>query len=247
MPSGHLVNYTGHPDTRLLHGCMREAERCELVGQSLEGLRNALPEKYHAHMAALVEEMRVSGRILRDLMGRSQTSFARVPVILEYLNVILPCLSKSLYDIDGHIEDRSISKENRWRRMYNKMTDEVGGIPLPQRFVLYNRFLTCIYQLLTRFVWVLFLSERLGQPGVRAMLLTYSLRDTNFDLNTLEVLRTRVMELREKRGIGKSPRIKCKAWPCYSRLQLLPLHMSGPSSSQIWPLSRSPKSKYVSH
>src|SRR5690606_18680169 len=103
------------------HACMREAERCELVGQGLEGLRNALPEKYHAHMAALGEEIRVSGRILRDLMGRSQTSFTRVPVILEYLNVILPCLSKTLYDIDGHIEDRSISKENRWRKMYNKM------------------------------------------------------------------------------------------------------------------------------
>lgn len=145
----HLT-YTGHPDTRLLQGCFWEAERCELVSYGLEGLRNALPEHYHAHMSVLAEEIRASGLVLRDLMDRTQAHVPRVPVLLEYLNIILPCLSKTLCDIDGYIEDRSVSKEIRWRKMYNKMTDEVGGIPLPQQFVLYNRFLVTLYQLLTR-------------------------------------------------------------------------------------------------
>ena len=153
MPPGRSLNhmtYTGHPDTRLLQGCFWEAERCELVSYGLEGLRNSLPESYHAHMSVLAEEIRTSGRVLRDLMDRSQAHVPRVPVLLEYLNVILPCLSKTLHGVDGYIEDRSVSKEIRWRKMYNKMTDEVGGIPLPQQFVLYNRFLATLYQLLTR-------------------------------------------------------------------------------------------------
>lgn len=154
MPSGlpgyPSMAYTGHSDTRLLHACLREAEKCEIASFGLEGLRNALPENHHPHMSILVEEIRASSRILRHLIDRSHGHLARVPVLLEHLNIILPCLGKTLHDIDGYIEDRSVSKEIRWRKMYNKMTDEVGGIPLPQQFGLYNRFLTSIYQLLTR-------------------------------------------------------------------------------------------------
>ncbi|MBE3045750.1 hypothetical protein IMZ48_25030 [Candidatus Bathyarchaeota archaeon] len=153
LPLGQMA-YTGHADTRLLHGCLREAEKCEMASYGIEGLRKTLPEHFHAHMSVLGEEIRASNRLLRDLVGRSQGHFARVPVILEYLNVILPCLGKTLHEIDGYIEDRSISKEIRWRKMYNQMTDEAGGIPLPQQFVLYNRFLTSVYQLLTRSVGV---------------------------------------------------------------------------------------------
>lgn len=35
--------------------------------------------------------------------------------------------------------------------MYNKMTEEAGGLPLPQRFLLYNHFLSLLEQLLTRY------------------------------------------------------------------------------------------------
>ncbi|PKS10506.1 hypothetical protein jhhlp_002258 [Lomentospora prolificans] len=137
-------------DGRLLQGCFREAERCEIVSLSLEGLRNALVESFHAHMTALIEEIRTSGRILRDLADRSQVHFQRIPIVLHYLDVILPCLAKSLRDINEYIEDRTASKEIRWRKMYNKMTEESGGIPLPQRFVLYNHYLRLLHQLLTR-------------------------------------------------------------------------------------------------
>ncbi|KAL2157408.1 hypothetical protein VTH06DRAFT_6100 [Thermothelomyces fergusii] len=59
--------------------------------------------------------------------------------------------------------------------MYNKMTEEAGGLPLPQRFVLFNHFLSLLKQLLTR--------------------------SPNFDLNALETLSTRVATLREQLGI----------------------------------------------
>ncbi|KAF9876547.1 hypothetical protein CkaCkLH20_05955 [Colletotrichum karsti] len=162
-------------DFRLLQGCCLEAERADLVSVNLEGLRLALPESYGGHLAALVEEMRSCARILRDLADRSQMHFNRVPILLNYLNIILPCLSRTLRDITNFYETRTVSKEMRWRKMYHTMTQEVGGLPLPQRFVLYNHFLTCLKHLLTR--------------------------SPNFDLNSLESLRTRIIGLREARGL----------------------------------------------
>lgn len=122
-----------------------------MTALSLDGLRTMLAESFHGHMIAVSEEIRTSSHILRDLADRSQVHIARVPVVLDYLNVVLPCLSRSLRDIMGYIEDKTLSKEIRWRKMYNKMTEEASGLPLPQRFVLYNHFLTMLKHLLTRY------------------------------------------------------------------------------------------------
>jgi hypothetical protein len=144
------MEYTGQIDNHLLAGCCREADRADLVSLGLEGLRNTLPDSFHGHMTSVMEEIRNSSRLLRDLADRSQIHYKRVPVVLNYLNIVLPCLCRSLRDITTYYEDKTISKEIRWRKMYNKMTDEVGGMPLPQRFVLYNHFLTLLRHLLTR-------------------------------------------------------------------------------------------------
>lgn len=166
-------------ETHLLQGCCREADRAELTALSLEGLRNVLPESFHVVMIAVCEEIKGSARLLRDLADRSQVHIARVPVVLDYLNVVLPCLSRSLRDIATYIEDKTLSREIRWRKMYNSMTEEAGGLALPQRFVLYNHFLNMLKQLLTR--------------------------SHHFDLNTLEILRNRILQLREQRGIPPPP------------------------------------------
>jgi hypothetical protein len=88
--------------------------------------------------------------LLRDLADRSQVHIARVPVVLDYLNIVLPCLSKTLRDIQTYIDDKTLSRETRWRKMYSKMTEEAGGLPLAQRFGLYNQFLIMLKYLLTR-------------------------------------------------------------------------------------------------
>ncbi|KZL63529.1 hypothetical protein CI238_02881 [Colletotrichum incanum] len=162
-------------DYRLLKGCCLEAERAEIVSVSLEGLRMALPESYGGPINALVAEMRKCARLLRDLADLSQIHFNRVPILLNYLQIILPCLSKTLRDINDYYEDRTVSKDIRWRKMYHKMSREVGGLPLPQRFALYNHFLDCLRQLLVM--------------------------SPQFDLNGLESLRTKIIEMREARGL----------------------------------------------
>ena len=138
-------------EAHLLHGCCREAERAELTALRLDGLRAVLPQSFHGHIIVVREEIRNGSALLRDLADRSQVHLARVPVVLDYLNVVLPCLSKSLRDIITYIDDKTLSREIRWRKMYNKMTDEASGLSLPQRFMLYNHFLTMLKYLLTRY------------------------------------------------------------------------------------------------
>ncbi|KAK4648740.1 uncharacterized protein QC761_114240 [Podospora bellae-mahoneyi] len=172
------VNLNIPIEAHLLRGCCREADRCEIVAMGLDQLRIALPESFHGHLIALTGEIRSSCRLLRDLADRSQVHFSRVPIVANYLNVVLPCLSRTLKDIIGYYEEKTISREMRWRKMYNKMTEEASGLPLPQRFVLYNHFLSLLKQLLTR--------------------------SPSFELNTLETLRTRILKLREQRGIERT-------------------------------------------
>ncbi len=137
-------------ETHLLIGCCREADRSNVVARGLDQLRAVLPESFHGHLIALAEEIRVSGRLMRSLADCSQMHMGRIPFMTNYLNVLLPCLSRSLDDIMRHYEDKTLSREIRWRKMYTKMTEEAGGLPLPQRFVLYNHFLMLLKLLLTR-------------------------------------------------------------------------------------------------
>jgi hypothetical protein len=159
----------------LLSGCCHEAERARLVGNSLEGLRNVLPDKLHAHLNILIQEVHLSSHFLRRLADQAQIHGARVPQVFGFINIILPCLSKSLRDITGFMDDRTHSKETRWRTMYHEMTNELPGTPLPARFNMYNMFLSMLTQLLEM--------------------------SPEFDLNALYSLHDRITQLREARGI----------------------------------------------
>ncbi|KAI5466230.1 hypothetical protein BGZ63DRAFT_438061 [Mariannaea sp. PMI_226] len=169
----------GQIEVHLLQGCYLEASRAEQVAFNLEGLRFSLPNPPHPHLSLVIEEIRISAQLLRELADQSQVHFTRVPVVLDYLEIILPCLSRSMRDIKSHYEDRTLTRENRWRKMYHTMTDEASGLPLQQRFILYNHFLTLLRELLTR--------------------------SPNFDLNALESVRLQIMQLRESRQIPPPP------------------------------------------
>ncbi|PNY23355.1 Uncharacterized protein TCAP_06694 [Tolypocladium capitatum] len=162
-------------DVHLLRGCCLEAERSDVVGYQLEGWSNALNEFSNPHLTAVISEIKTGSRILRELADLSQVHKDRVPLILNPLNIVLPCLSRSLRDITAHYEDRTRQKLNRWRHMYHTMTNEAGGLSLPGRFMAYNQYLSSLRDLL--------------------------IRSPNFDLNMLEKLRRQIMQLREARGI----------------------------------------------
>ncbi|KAI0388145.1 hypothetical protein F5Y04DRAFT_287015 [Hypomontagnella monticulosa] len=160
---------------QLLNGCFHEADRADIVGFNLQGLRNALPDSFHPHLNGIIEEIYNTSRLLRDLAEQAQIHISQLPAVFDYLNVVLPCLCKTLRDIMAFYEDKSMNKEHRWRTMYHKMGNELPGTTLPARFIMYNQFLRLLQDLLTR--------------------------SPNFDLNAMESLRIRILQLREARKI----------------------------------------------
>lgn len=126
-------------------------------------------------MVALAEEIRRASQLLRDLADRSRVHASQAALVVNHLNVILPCLSKTLRDITARYEDKTVSRETRWRKMYHDMLQEAGGLPLPQRFMMYNHFLTLLLFLLVR--------------------------DKNYDQGQLELVRAKILDLRKRRNI----------------------------------------------
>ncbi|KAK7992667.1 hypothetical protein PG988_001461 [Apiospora saccharicola] len=159
----------------LLNGCCVEAERARIVSLTLEGLCLSLPEKFHAHLKGLIQQIQLCNQMLLTIADLSQLHIARVPVVTDYLNVILPCFSRSLRDITDYVQNRTLDKEHRWRKMYHDMSEELPGTPLPARFAMYHAFLDMLKHLLTK--------------------------SPEFDMNGLETLRLRIFDLREARGI----------------------------------------------
>ena len=134
----------------VLQGAIREAERATLVAIRLQGLRNSIADSLHPHLDGLIEGVQMTALYLRDVADKSQVYLYRVPEVIDYLNIVLPCLSLTLRDITAYYEDTSRRKESRWRLMYHKMSDELVGTTLPARFVMYNQFLTSLLLLLSR-------------------------------------------------------------------------------------------------
>ncbi|RYP44856.1 hypothetical protein DL768_008719 [Monosporascus sp. mg162] len=162
-------------EQELLGGCHREAHRANIVAIQLQGLRAALPEHYYAHLDTLIREIHIGSKLLRDIGDQLLVHIPRVPQVVDYLNILLPCLCKSLRDINTYYNDRTMTKEKRWRYLYNKMGAEHPGILLPARFSMYSQYLQLLLLLLAR--------------------------SPNFNINALDDLKDRILQLRETRNI----------------------------------------------
>ncbi|QPH01111.1 hypothetical protein C2857_005310 [Epichloe festucae Fl1] len=161
-------------DVSLLQGCYLEAQRSDDIWLKLEGLRIAINEPSSSHLAVTITSIRTGARRLRHLADVAQVHRDRVQFVLNPLNTVLPCLSRSLRDIKSHYDDRSRSRQNRWRHMYHSLTNEAGGLPLPSRFAIYNKYVSLLRDIL--------------------------LRSPNFDLAAMESLAQEILRLREARG-----------------------------------------------
>lgn len=131
-------------DVTLLAGSYVEAQRSDDVCHRLEGLRIVLDEPSNSLLAAVIVEIRLVAHRLREVGDLSQVYRDRFPLVWNSLNVLLPCLSRSLRDMTVHFEDRSRSKSSRWQNMYYAMAAEAEGLSLPARFATYNQFAALI-------------------------------------------------------------------------------------------------------
>ncbi|KAH7026671.1 uncharacterized protein B0I36DRAFT_161075 [Microdochium trichocladiopsis] len=161
--------------TQLLNGCSHEAERATIVAGLLTGLRNSLPGNASSYLTNVVESIYAVSGLLRDVADKCQIHISRSRIVIEYLGVLLPCLSRTLRDITSHYDDTSRTKDVRCRRMYHVLSNEMPGLTLPGRFILYTAFLRLLRDLVVR--------------------------SQNFDLNNLDTLRRQILELRKARNI----------------------------------------------
>ncbi|KAF7536881.1 hypothetical protein G7054_g4189 [Neopestalotiopsis clavispora] len=159
----------------LLEGCWHEAERADRVAGSLDILRQHIPPDMRALLLDLITQIIFTSHNLRDITDHSQVHMTRVPWVNDYLNVLLPCLARTLQDIEGYYSNPDESRSRRWRRMYNEMSEELHGTSLLSRFVLYNDYLNQL-----RFM--------LG-------------RSPHFDPHSLIHLQRRILDLRRARDI----------------------------------------------
>lgn len=198
-----LVGAPMPPQSQLLHGCFLEADRADRVAQGtpsqkkptkqggketdkdpgIDALRQSLSHSLHGPMILLAEQVWQSGRVLRELADRGHVHVSRATAVVNHLNVVLPGLSKSLRDIAGYYDDKTVTRELRWRKMYHEMKKEADGMELLPRFQLYNQFLSLLVGMLVR-------------GGDKAAAAT-----APQDRVQVDVLRARIMALREKQGL----------------------------------------------
>lgn len=132
-----------------LLGCWREAQRADKVAVQLVRIRREIDPEFYDHITAVLREVESSSRLLRDLYDLFPIYKSRVPIILYYLNVILPSLCRTMKDMMLYLEHDQLSPRTQWTLMYERLGDQ-GGMSLAARFVMFVEGLVQLVRLLSR-------------------------------------------------------------------------------------------------
>lgn len=132
-------------------GCWREAQRADKVAIQLSRVRSQVGIHYELqeHITVVLREIESTSRLLRDLYDLFPIYTSRVPVILYYLNVVLPSLCKTCKDMMLFLEHRDLPPLSQWTLMYERIGEQ-GGVNLAQRFSMFNEALIQLVRLLSR-------------------------------------------------------------------------------------------------
>lgn len=131
-----------------LLGCWREAQRADKVSTELLRIRKTLGLDFYDHITAMLREIESSSRLLRDLYDLFPIYKDRVPIIVYYLNVVLPSLCKTLSHMLIYVDNPSLPARSQWVLMCERMEEQVG-MTLVARHVMYNEFLVQLIRLLS--------------------------------------------------------------------------------------------------
>ncbi len=104
-----------------LLGCWREAQRADKVAAHLLSIRNLLGLEFHDHFSPIIREVEQCSRLLRDLYDLFPIYRSRVPIILYYLNIILPSICKRL-------QEMMIYLDNDGKHTIAPISDLVGNL-----------------------------------------------------------------------------------------------------------------------
>lgn len=142
-----LANSSGEMEELL--GCWREAQRADTVAAHLVRIRNTLEPEFSEQIAAVFKEIESSSGLFRDLYDLFPVYRSRVPIIVYYLNVILPSYCNTLQLMTTFINNDAISIRSQWVSIYEHIGEQ-GGMTLITRFAMFVEFLVQIVRLLSR-------------------------------------------------------------------------------------------------
>ncbi|KAN0117205.1 hypothetical protein V8E51_003182 [Hyaloscypha variabilis] len=132
-----------------LSGCWREAERADKTAEGLIRLRTILDLEFYDQISAVLREVETTSRLLRDLYDLFPIYRSRVPIIVYYLNVILPSLQRTLKEMKLYLEHENLPARTQWSLMSDRLNQQ-GGMTLAARFVMYVELLVQLVRLLSR-------------------------------------------------------------------------------------------------
>jgi hypothetical protein len=132
-----------------LFGCWQEARRADKVADILLSIRTTLSPSFYENISAVLKEVESASRLLRDLYDLFPIYRSRVPVVLYYLNVVLPTFQKTMRDMLIYIDNEDLPARTQWSLMSQRLADQ-GGMTLAQRFVMYCEALVQTVRLLSR-------------------------------------------------------------------------------------------------
>lgn len=119
-----------------LSGCWLEARRCDKVANELFRIRSELGLDFYNPITDLLKVVETTSRILRDIHDLFRIYRSRVPIILYYLTVVLPCLCKTLMDMLICIDNEALPPATQWVLMNERLNNQGGmELTLPARFV----------------------------------------------------------------------------------------------------------------
>jgi len=118
-----------------LLGCWREAQRADKAVVQLLRIRTVLDLEFREHITAVLREIESSSRLLRDLYDLFPIYRSRVPIVIYYLDIILPSFERTIKNMMVYIDNDAFPARTQWTLMVERLGDQ-GGMSLPTRFVI---------------------------------------------------------------------------------------------------------------
>lgn len=175
-----------------LFGCWREAERADRAAEGLLRLRTVLDLEFYDQISEVLREVESTSRLLRDLYDLFPIYRSRVPIVLYYLNVVLPSFQRTLKEMKVYLEHENLPARAQWTLMSDRLNQQ-GGMTLAARFVMYVELLVQLVRLLSR----------CGKHSLADWVVLMGVsRSPLYDPTSLELLRLRHLRLRTSQHIS---------------------------------------------
>lgn len=186
-------------DTALINALYWESDKCNTVMDLLLDLGHTLSRDTLHELKTVHHELHELRRAMLAFADIFPLYNKSISFFLNYLDTVLPSISKTLDDIQILCPRHRRLEDTGWDYLMDIMLDESKQhFPLDTRLKLYRKFFDFLFLGITQYV-----SSRLCRHPHRHTRLTFAppSRSPKFDCQKAEGLRVQIMDLRNDSGI----------------------------------------------